>query len=183
MTPRISVVIPSYNHERFIAQTIQSVLDQSVDDLELVIVDDGSKDRTPEVVRETFARYPNRKTILIEQENKGTHAAIMRAISASRAPIIAILNSDDYYAPNRLDRILPSLEGQHYAFAFTKVALVDEEGQPLPDDHAWPQWYRTALSALESQQTVGFGLIEQNFSVTSGNIVFTRDLYEARRKE
>lgn len=178
MTPRISVVIPSYNHERFIAQTIQSVLDQSVDDLELVIVDDGSKDRTPEVVRETFARYPNRKTSLIEQENKGAHAAIMRGISASNGSIIAILNSDDYYSPNRLERVLPLFKGQRYAFAFTKVALVNEAGEPLPDDHAWPQWYETALSALENQPTVGFALFEQNFSVTSGNFAFTRALYD-----
>ncbi len=179
MKPRISVVVPSYNHERFIAQAVRSVLDQPVEGLELVVVDDGSSDGSPKIVHEVFSLYPDRRTVLVEQENAGAHAAIMRAIEESQAPVVAILNSDDYYAPNRLARVLPFVEDLHHAFAFTKITLVGEDGRPLLDDHAWPQWYRMALGALESQPTIGFALFQQNLSVTSGNFVFTRALYDA----
>ena len=74
------MVIPSYNHARYIEAAIQSVFAQATNglDIELVIVDDGSPDDSLKVIRNCLKDSPLQRTILIEQENRGAHAAIMR---------------------------------------------------------------------------------------------------------
>lgn len=181
---RVGVVIPSYNHARFVGEAVRSVLDQTHADVELVVIDDGSKDDSPFVIRDTFAEYPGRRASLIEQENRGAHAAIMRGVESLDTEFIAVLNSDDAYEPDRFDRVLPCLTeatAAHAgaAIAFTGLRIIDEHGQDLPPTHAWPKWYATALIAAQTEPTIGFALLVHNFSVTSGNFVFTRPLYNA----
>ncbi len=177
MSARLSVVIPSYNHAGFIEQAIRSVLDQSVDGIELVIVDDGSKDNSVEVIRGVLDQYPDKQSQLMVQENRGAHAAIMRGIEASTAPILSILNSDDYYLPGRFESMLPTIEGKEYALAMSMLKLIDDEGKQVGDDHPWTLWYQGALDRIEHNPTLGFSLLEANCAVTSGNFVFTRALY------
>lgn len=181
---RVGVVIPSYNHARFVGEAVRSVLDQTHADVELVVIDDGSKDDSPSVIRDTFAKYPGSRTRLIEQENRGAHAAIMRGVESLDTEFIAVLNSDDAYEPDRFERILPCLTeaaAAHAgaAIAFTGLRIIDEHGHDLPPAHPWPRWYATALTAAETEPTIGFALLVHNFSVTSGNFVFTRLLYDA----
>jgi glycosyltransferase involved in cell wall biosynthesis len=177
MTARLSVVIPSYNHELYIEQAIRSVLDQSVDGIELVIVDDGSSDQSVEVIRSVLDQYPDKRTQLIVQENRGAHAAIMRGIESSNGPIISILNSDDHYLSGRFESMLKHLEGQEFALAFSLLKLIDDDGKQVGDDHPWTHWYKSALDRIEHNPTLGFSLLEANCAVTSGNFVFTRAIY------
>lgn len=174
----VGVVIPSYNHERFVGEAVRSVLGQTHADVELVVVDDGSRDRSVEVVRETIAGFPGRHARVIGQENRGAHAAIMRGVEALRTPVVAVLNSDDAYEPDRFERILPALEGRELGVAFTGLTLIDDAGRALSPHHAWSRWYAAALTAAETEPTIGFALLVHNFSVTSGNFVFTRALYD-----
>ncbi len=178
MPPRVSVVIPSYNHSPYIAQAIRSALDQDVDDLELVIVDDGSADESVAVIRSVFEQYPDRNTQLIEQENHGAHHAIMRGIEASSSPVLSILNSDDFYLPGRFSAMLPEVETHEFALAFSKLELIDDQSRPLANDSAWAKWYSESLEYINTNPTLGFALLEANFTVTSGNFVFTRSLYK-----
>lgn len=174
---RVGVVIPSYNHERYVADAVHSVLGQSIDAVELVVVDDGSSDNSPAIIREVFAQYPGRKTTLIEQPNAGAHAAIKRGIDQLDAEIIAVLNSDDTYELDRLEHVLPAIADREHALAFTKLKIFDDDSNPLAENHGWTKWYALALSAIESEPTIGFALMVHNFSVTSGNFVFTKSLY------
>ncbi len=181
---RVGVVIPSYNHARFVGEAVRSVLDQTHADVELVVIDDGSKDDSPSIIRDAFAEYRGRRTRLIEQKNCGAHAAIMRGVESLDTEFIAVLNSDDAYEPDRFERTLPCLTeaaAAHAgaAIAFTGLRIIDEHGQDLPPTHAWPKWYATALTAAQTEPTIGFALLVHNFSVTSGNFVFTRPLYDA----
>jgi glycosyltransferase involved in cell wall biosynthesis len=174
---RVGVVIPSYNHERYVGDAVRSVLGQSVDDVELVVIDDGSKDDSASVIRDAFLEFPDRKTTIIEQPNAGAHAAIMRGVEQLDTEVVAILNSDDTYHPDRFERVLPWLAEKEHGIAFTGINLFDAHGDTLPAEHAWPKWYSMALGAAETEPTIGFALMVQNFSVTSGNFVFTRALY------
>lgn len=181
MSTRIGVVIPSYNHEAFVDEAVRSVLGQTFADVELVVVDDGSSDRSCEVIRATFGEFPGRRATLVEQENHGAHAAIMRGVSMLDTPVCAVLNSDDLYEPERFERVLPLLDAGTWdglGIAFTGLSIIDVHGRPLPGNHDWPRWYAEALTAAESEPTIGFGLLVHNFSVTSGNFVFTRALYD-----
>ncbi len=180
---RVGVVIPSYNHARFVGEAVRSVLGQTHADVELVVIDDGSKDDSPAIVRDAFAEYPGRRTTLIEQENRGAHAAIMRGVENLDTEFIAVLNSDDAYEPERFERVLPRLTDAAdahagAAIAFTGLRIIDEHGRNLPPTHPWPKWYATALTAADTEPTIGFALLVHNFSVTSGNFVFTRPLYD-----
>lgn len=174
---RVGVVIPSYNHGAFVGDAVRSVLGQTADGVELVVVDDGSSDDSVEVVRAAFAEFSGRKTTLIEQPNAGAHAAIARGAAELDTPVMAVLNSDDLYEPDRFERVLPGLDGA-LAIAFTGLTIIDEAGAELPPGHDWPRWYRLALTAAQTEPTIGFALLVHNFSVTSGNFVFTRALYD-----
>jgi len=175
---RVGVVIPSYNHQKYVGDAVRSVLNQSIDGVELVVIDDGSKDDSASVIRDAFREYPDRKTALVEQENAGAHAAIMRGVEMLDTEVVAILNSDDAYERDRFERALPSIDGQRHALAFTGLHLFDGDGRPLSADRDWPRWYGQALGAIDTEPTIGFALLVQNFSVTSGNFLFTRALYD-----
>jgi glycosyltransferase involved in cell wall biosynthesis len=175
--PTVSVVIPSYNHARFIGQAIRSVLEQSFCDLELVVVDDGSTDNSREIIDAELAaaRIP---VEAIFQPNAGAHTAIMRGVERSRGRLLAILNSDDWYEADRFSMMVPLVDGRDDVFAFSEVRFVDESGAPLPPDSDWPRWWRGAVAEHDLNPTTGFSLFVQNYSVTSGNFLFSRTLYE-----
>ena len=97
VSPLFSVVIPTYNRAKFIGRAIRSVLDQTCDDYEIIVVDDGSTDATPRIVRSfgPQVRY-------IRQRNRGPSEARNAGIRAARGQYIAFLDSDDRFLPNKL---------------------------------------------------------------------------------
>jgi glycosyltransferase involved in cell wall biosynthesis len=97
--PIVSVIIPSYNCEPYIAETINSVLNQSFKDIELIVVDDGSTDRTREIVASFGA--PVR---LVSQENARVSAARNRGISEAAGQYICLIDHDDYWFPHKLEQ-------------------------------------------------------------------------------
>lgn len=101
MRSLVSVIIPAYNGERYIAQSIRSVLDQTVSDLELIIVDDGSTDRTAEIVAEL--QKTDDRIRCFRQDNSGQAAARNAGISRSRGELIAFLDQDDLWIQNKLE--------------------------------------------------------------------------------
>lgn len=103
--PSISVVIPCYNAERYIAAAIESVLAQNWPELEIIVVDDGSKDASSEIVRQ---RFPDVK--LISQANQGVAVARNTGIAASQGDWIAFLDADDLWLPGKLQAQWRSLE-------------------------------------------------------------------------
>ncbi|MDP8208206.1 MAG: glycosyltransferase family A protein [Candidatus Electryonea clarkiae] len=94
----ISVVIPLYNKEQYIARAIQSVLSQTYNDFELIVVDDGSTDASAKVVEE----FNDPRQRLIRQPNAGECAARNRGIAESRTELIAFLDADDQWLPEHL---------------------------------------------------------------------------------
>ena len=177
---RISVVIPSFNHSKYIESAVQSVFMQASDELEveLIIIDDGSSDDSLEIIRECLKSSPLERTILIEQENRGAHAAIMRGIEHARGDFIAILNSDDAFLPGRFAAMAEKLDPSQDGIAFTLVEMIDENDQPLPPDSPQYGWYQDVLASAAACPTHGFALLRNNPAVTSGNFLFSRSLYD-----
>jgi len=100
--PLVSVIIPACNAEVFIAKTLDSVLSQTYQNIEVVVVDDGSTDTTPEIVK-SFAREDSRVTLL-QQSNAGVAAARNLAIKNSRGEYIAPIDADDIWYPRNLEK-------------------------------------------------------------------------------
>ncbi|MEH1906456.1 MAG: glycosyltransferase family 2 protein [Nostoc sp.] len=103
MNPKVSVIIPAYNTEAYIAKAIESALNQTLTDIEVIIVDDGSSDQTVEVAK-SFT--DQRLKVIVNQQNLGVSAARNRALRAAQGKWVAVLDSDDWYAPERLEKLV-----------------------------------------------------------------------------
>ena len=101
---KISVIVPVYNNERFVLDALNSVDSQGIDDLELIIVNDGSSDRSEEVISEFVREHPY--AIKITQENKGVSAARNAALDIASGEFVGFLDSDDVYRPSALQDML-----------------------------------------------------------------------------
>jgi glycosyltransferase involved in cell wall biosynthesis len=108
--PVVSVIMPAYNVESYVEDAIRSALAQTFKDFELIVVDDGSKDGTAEIVRE-LARQDDRIT-LVQQSNRGLAGARNSALRASRGEFFALLDSDDLWEPEFLDQQLAILRAR-----------------------------------------------------------------------
>jgi glycosyltransferase involved in cell wall biosynthesis len=100
--PKVSVIVASYNGQRFVAETVRSILGQTFADFELIVVDDGSTDGTRAILRDLAARDPRMR--VVEKENEGLIATLNRAIAESRGAYIARIDHDDLMRPQRLER-------------------------------------------------------------------------------
>jgi len=105
--PLISVIIPAYNAEKFIAKTLESVLSQTYQNIEILVVDDGSTDTTAEIVK-SFAQK-DRRIILLQQSNAGVAAARNLAIQKSQGEYIAAIDADDIWYPQNLEKQIECL--------------------------------------------------------------------------
>ncbi len=101
--PKISVIIPAYNCGRYVSETVESVLAQTYQDYELIIVDDGSTDNTKDVLAKYVDAYPN-KVRYIFQQNAGEGGARNRGIKESMGDYVAFLDSDDIWLPIKLEK-------------------------------------------------------------------------------
>ena len=104
--PKVSVIIPLYNHEKYVREAVYSVLEQTFSDFELIIINDGSKDRSEEVIKS----IQDKRIKYFYQENRGAHNTINRGIKLAKGEYITILNSDDVYHTNRFEEFLKILE-------------------------------------------------------------------------
>lgn len=124
--------MPSYNTGKFIAESINSVIAQTYTDWELIIVDDASTDDTDEVVKKfTEPAEVNASKIhyLKNAQNSGAAVSRNRALRESHGKWIAFLDSDDLWAPEKLEKQVAFMENNGYAFSYTRYGIMDEDGK------------------------------------------------------
>lgn len=126
--PRVSIVIPAYNCEQYIAQAISSILNQTEPSLEIIIADDYSTDSTLDVVR----RFQDTRIIVLEAiENKGPSYTRNRAIKAARGEWIALLDADDWYECDRIEGLLNVADKEAADMVMDPIFLIrDNEKRP-----------------------------------------------------
>jgi GT2 family glycosyltransferase len=172
----IAVVVPLYNHERFVAAALHSLLEQTAAPREIVLVDDGSRDGGLMLAREVLATAPNSR--VLTQENGGAHAAINRAVALTEAPYIAVLNSDDRFAPQKLAWCQEIFAGDPSAELIAgRVALIGERGELLARGPS-VDWLARAENFAARTGLDQLALLHENFVATTSNIVFSRKLWE-----
>lgn len=129
--PLVSIITPSFNHARYIRQTIESVLAQDYPRVEHIVVDGGSTDGTVAILREYGARYPDRFRWVSEPDRGQSHA-FNKGLATARGEFIGWQNSDDYYFPNAFCEPMAYLTSHpEVAVVYGDCAMVDDQGTTL----------------------------------------------------
>ena len=174
MTPLISVVIPSYNHRKFVDEAIASAKSQTYQPIEIVVIDDGSTDGSLEYIRQ---QHGEAIAHLSGRGNLGAHATINEAIAIAQGEWVAILNSDDVYDPTRIAKLAAfAVRGDH-DLVFSNVAFIDERG-PLGADHKVVRSHARAVADAE-RVSVAQALLRGQFTLTSSNLMIRKSAFEA----
>ncbi|MBB5346589.1 glycosyltransferase [Desulfoprunum benzoelyticum] len=169
-TPLVSVIIPAYNHERFIGAAVESVLGQTCADLELIVIDDGSRDRTGEVVQS----YTDLRLSYYHQENQDAFNTINRGLGLARGEYTAILNSDDVYALDRLQRLVEYRNETGAECLFTDVIPISDEGEEFTDPaFGWNLWHQKNRAFYRQCGDLYTAFLKGNFMVTTSNLFMT----------
>lgn len=123
--PRVSVILPVFNAERFVAEAVDSILGQTLDDFELIVIDDGSSDGTPAILADRASR--DGRIRLVTRPNRGLTHTLNEGVSLARADYVAIMNADDVAVPTRLAK------QAHFLDAHPAVAVVGTATRTFAD--------------------------------------------------
>lgn len=175
----ISIVIPSYNHEKYIGKCIDSVVNQTYKNWELIIIDDGSKDSSNSIIES----YTDDRIIHIKQENAGAHNAINRGLALAKGDYLTILNSDDEFLPKRFEECLEIFNcNLNIDFISTWINIVDDKSKILGIKEAWSNMHpweikNPNLTFLDSNN-YALNALMANFVSTTSNMIFKRKIYD-----
>jgi glycosyltransferase involved in cell wall biosynthesis len=164
--PRVSVVMPIYNGAAFLAESIETVLAQTMPDFELILVDDGSTDETAEIIRRYAAQ--DARIVPVAKPNSGIAETLNRGMEAARAPWIARLDSDDLMRPERLERQLAFVAANpDLVAAGSYYEIIDPAGRSHGDRLPLPR---------TREELAGFLAAREPLSFLHPSMIFRRDV-------
>lgn len=182
MEKSISVVAPAYNHERFIEKCLLSIASQNCENMELIVLDDCSRDGTRAVIRrilkeESFRRaFSLGVTFIPHEKNRGAHDTINEGLMRAKGKYLAVINTDDAFGDGHLRLLLDACEREKSEFGFGGVRVVDEKDRPVTEGYgkAIMKYQDTAMMC----PTVTMALSRGNSTISTGNMIFTAGLYK-----
>ena len=129
MNETVSIIVPVYNAEKYIVETMEHVVAQTYEDWEMLLVVDGCGDDSAQVIREyQKSRGEGRLRVLVNEENMGAARSRNRGLLEAGGRYIAYVDADDLWRPEKLDRQLQYMREKQAAFVFTGYEFADEEG-------------------------------------------------------
>lgn len=184
MSPLVSVVVPSYNHEKFLKERIDSILNQTFQDFELIILDDLSPDNSREII-ETYRAHPKVSKIVYNEKNSGsTFFQWNKAIfELAQGEFIWIAESDDVAESNLLETLVPVLKNDsEIVLAYCQSARMDSDGNITGSWKDWTSDFVDSEVFNKSFQTSGKSyikkfLINKNTIPNASAVVFRKDKY------
>ncbi|MBR8829276.1 MAG: glycosyltransferase family 2 protein [Gomphosphaeria aponina SAG 52.96 = DSM 107014] len=182
--PLVSVVIPYYNHKLYIEKCINSIAEQTYENLEVIIIDDCSPDGSGEYVGQMIKnknwvkRFSDKIYFTHFQKNQGAHAAINYGINKAHGEVIAVVNSDDTYHPERIQVMVECMQKEQKEFAFSQVGYIDDNEEDIGESDDWAQAYTQIQEKIEELPTLGFVALTGNPGISTGNFVFTKNVYQ-----
>lgn len=127
----VSVIVPVYNAEKYLRQTLLSIQNQTFKDFEAILIDDGSSDQSGEICDEQAAADSRFK--VIHQKNSGVAAARNAGIEQSEGEFIAFLDADDCWLPEKLEKQIAFMKEKNCFLSYTAYRFIDENGNILKD--------------------------------------------------
>lgn len=125
----VSIITPAYNAERFVGETMESILHQTYPHWELLIIDDGSRDSTPEILKRYAAK--DSRIIPIRQENAGSAAARNTGIRQAKGRYIVLLDADDLWEPDFLEKQLKFMAEKNALLVYSSFKRINEQGKEI----------------------------------------------------
>lgn len=175
MKPVVSVVMPVYNVEGYVADAVCSVLDQTYDNFELLIVDDGGSDASVDICR----LFTDPRVRIISQKNRGLAGARNTGIRCAKGDYIAFLDSDDFWAANKLAVHVAHLERcNHVGVSYSGSVLIDEANTPIGVEQS-PKLFDIRPEDVFLRNPVGNGSAPVIRRETLDAIAFANDAGEA----
>jgi glycosyltransferase involved in cell wall biosynthesis len=175
--PLVSVIIPSYNHERYIKTAVNSVLMQTYPNIELIVVDDGSKDNSVSILR----TIKDKRFTLLEQENQGAHMAINRGLGMAKGDLLTILNSDDVYHPDRIRQMVALFDNEpEVGLVCSWISCIDSNGKQTGVKKGWHNMEPWPIKNGEFIKRIDNDFVRNlsasNFIATTSNMLFKRQV-------
>jgi glycosyltransferase involved in cell wall biosynthesis len=178
----VSVVVPAYRHARFVGHALDSLLDQTYGNIEVILLDDQSPDETYQLIRAWSERLnvERRFRRIIAKQNEinlGAHDSINRGIALAEGEFITILNSDDAYASHRIESLVSASKETGARLLFSGVRVINESGEWTMQPGLAAE-LESAVDFASSCPSVSFALLKKNIACSTGNLFFTRTLFE-----
>ena len=171
--PLISICIPAYKAEHFIGETLASVKAQTFTDWELIVTEDGSRDRTEEIVTAFAATVPQTVSYGRHDPNRGLPATRNAGITAARAQWISLLDSDDLWTPDHLAVCIETAKQSHAEFIHGGSVLFNSDtGKTL----------ETRAPSTEDCRTLTLSLFKAHYVIQPSSVLFRREIWERAGK-
>lgn len=176
----VTVVIPAYNHQHYIEEALDSVYEQSYKHIELILLDDCSKDKTLEIAAQwaVYKKASDRFVrVIIEKnaKNIGAHNTINKGLSLAEGNALTILNSDDTFSENRIEVLMLEAVKNQADWLFSGIQVINEIGKRILSDLAID--IEASADFASNYPTISFALLKKNIAATTGNLFFSRELY------
>jgi len=170
--------MPAYNHEKYVGEAIEGVLNQTFSDFEFIIIDDGSPDATADVIHS----YKDDRIQYYYQDNQDAYNAINNGMAKATGEFWAILNSDDVYLPTRFEEIFAFQKEQDAHCIFTDVFPISDESEPLDDpEFGWNQWHKKNRDKYTELNDLYAAFLHGNFMVTTSNLFMSAEAFHELR--
>ncbi|MEP5567943.1 MAG: glycosyltransferase [Halioglobus sp.] len=128
--PLISVIVPNYNHATYLELRLESIFSQTYQNFEVILLDDASTDASAKVLRQFHQRYPEKSTLVINEENSGgVFHQWERGLNLAKGDIVWIAESDDWCTENFLEALVPYFENEAIMLAYARTVFMDGEGE------------------------------------------------------
>jgi len=175
----VSVIVPAFSREDFIEDCLQSVVDQTFPLIEIIVIDDCSPDSTFARAKAFLEKHRARfKRVVLRRNavNRGVAASLNRGLLLAKGSHVSLLNSDDLYAPSRIDALLEALRSNNSAIAFSRSLPIDEDRRPSFKHALSHNLYMSPAIARARYPSLSWGILWRNLAVSSGNMILTRTL-------
>lgn len=128
----VSVIMPIYNAEKYLVTTLDSIFCQDYKDIEIVLVDDCSKDRSAEIIADLKKAHPE-IVYYLQEKNMGAGAARNKALELAKGQYVAFLDSDDVWMPDKISRQIEIMKVKKSPFSYTAIEMMNENGETLKE--------------------------------------------------
>lgn len=142
----VTIITVAYNSEKTLAKAMESVLNQSYDNIEYIVVDGASKDKTVEVARsfqQAFDERPGRSLTVISEPDKGMYDALNKGARMAHGELVGQINSDDWYEPDAVKTMVELYEKEHYDAAWGSICIRKKSGDMIKHAKIGKLWTTT----------------------------------------